>query len=54
MTSNTAVTLTHWYGGGPNNAYNGNENCLEINYNKLWNDAECRDQKKYICEMENE
>ena len=32
MTSNTALTLTHWYGGGPNNAYNGNENCLEINF----------------------
>ena len=53
MTSKTALSITHWHAGEPNNDYDGNENCMEINNDGGWNDAECRILLKYICEMEN-
>ena len=53
MTSKTPLGYKNWVPGNPNNAYNGNENCMEILQGK-WNDAECKDLKQYICEMEAE
>ena len=54
MTSKTTFTYNNWLPGNPDNGYGGNENCLEINYAGHWNDAECKELKQYICEMEAE
>ena len=54
MTSKATFTYNNWLPGNPDNGYGGNENCLEINYQGHWNDAECKELKQYICEMEEE
>ena len=53
MTSSKPLTYTDWRSGNPDNSYS-NENCMEINYEGHWNDAECKNFKQYICEQENE
>ncbi|KAL3861562.1 hypothetical protein ACJMK2_007590, partial [Sinanodonta woodiana] len=51
MTSMTQVTYANWYPGQPDNHVR-NENCVEIWYNKYWNDRACSDVSQYICESE--
>ena len=56
MTSNTALSVTHWFANNPNNdgSSDPNENCMEINYFFGWNDDVCSVLKVYVCEMANE
>ena len=45
------ANYTKWYDGEPNNAQSG-EDCVEsTNFNK-WNDIDCGDTRKFICEFD--
>ncbi|XP_070551218.1 hepatic lectin-like [Ptychodera flava] len=45
----TEATFTSWSPHEPNNS-GGNENCVEIRTSNLWNDLECSDELKSVCE----
>uniref|UniRef100_A0A673KXN1 C-type lectin domain family 4 member M-like n=1 Tax=Sinocyclocheilus rhinocerous TaxID=307959 RepID=A0A673KXN1_9TELE len=55
---NSPLKQGFWFKGEPNNS-NGNEDCIELNYNReetgwsplnSWNDYPCSEKKKGICE----
>uniref|UniRef100_A0A672YCC0 C-type lectin domain family 17, member A-like n=1 Tax=Sphaeramia orbicularis TaxID=375764 RepID=A0A672YCC0_9TELE len=43
------VTLSFWYPGQPDNHY-GEEHCGIMWYNGQWNDLNCKDGRRWICE----
>ncbi|XP_065145822.1 galactose-specific lectin nattectin-like [Paramisgurnus dabryanus] len=49
-TDGSQFDFTNWCSGQPDN-FQGNENCLEINYttNRCWNDQPCSVRFRYIC-----
>jgi hypothetical protein len=46
----TAATFTNWSPGQPDN-WQGNENCVHIWYNSMWNDANCEAALRALCEV---
>lgn len=49
QTKITTSLFSNWYRTQPDNG-NGNEHCMEIQETGSWNDINCRDTRKYICE----
>ena len=47
--ANKDTTYTNWGFGEPNNSL-GDEDCVELSANGLWNDANCNLLKNFACE----
>ena len=49
--SNTPLSYINWNAGEPNNY--GGEDCMQIYTDGKWNDQNCGDSLKYVCQQPN-
>ncbi|XP_052695027.1 versican core protein-like [Crassostrea angulata] len=45
------TTFTNWDSGNPDN-YNGNEDCIEMRHDGIWNDRRCDHRTLFVCEKD--
>lgn len=45
------ITFTNWDSGNPDN-YNGNEDCIEMRRDGIWNDRRCDHRTLFVCEKD--